>query len=134
MYLSLDPQAKCWPVGECDSDRVCALMSWGSAGLPGSSARSLVAPLGSGWSGRCGVWTAGGVEQPFPAVRPGPVLGQVDDRLAGPTWRAREGDQLPADSRAGGFGMQGRGLGAGNSGRLNAIAANTGQGVWRKRR
>jgi len=70
----------------------------------------LVVPVGARWSGRgWGWWPADRVEQSFPAVLPGPVLGQVDDQSPrGSGEAARDRDQLPADRRGGGFGVEHR--------------------------
>src|ERR1035437_8245029 len=70
----------------------------------------LVVPVGAEWSGRCwGWWPADRVEQAFPAVLPGPVLAQVDDQSSrGRGEPAGDRDQLPADGRGGGFGVEDR--------------------------
>src|SRR5664279_6610598 len=81
---------------------------------------SLVVPFGAGWSGRCWVWwPADRVEQSFPAVLPGPVLGQVNDQSPrGPGEAAWDRDQLPADRGGGGFGVEDRGDGPGGAGEV----------------
>src|SRR5450759_4076265 len=80
----------------------------------------LVVPVGAGWSGRCwGWWPAGRVDQSFPAVLPGPVLGEVDDQSPrGRGEAARDRDQLPADGRGGGFGVEDRRDGPGGAGEV----------------
>jgi hypothetical protein len=69
-----------------------------------------------GWSGRCGGWAAGGVQEVQPFVLAVPAFGQVQGNVAAavPGGAGRDGDQVPADGR--GPGLRERQAGQGGGG------------------
>ena len=89
-----------------------------SAACPGSWLEGGVAVAGRGgcgpvrgWSGRCGGWPAGRIEEAEPFVLAVPAFGQVQGEVAAavPGGAGGDGDQVAADGRGPGLGEgQGR--------------------------